>query len=370
MSWAQVKAGDLIELENGYAFKSDEYTEGGHFLMRITNVQQGYISKQNPKYVSLSQQPNLKQFELYEGDMLMSLTGNVGRVGILQTHHLPAALNQRVARIKIKDPRKIDKNFLFAFLNSDKTRESIEKLANGAAQLNVSTKDIKSLTIPLPPLTEQKRIAAILDKADEIRRKREQTIAKLDQLAQSIFVEMFGDQKTNPKCISKRKLGELIKLKSGNFLPATAMHENGVYPVFGGNGVNGYHNEYMFADSKIVIGRVGVYCGCVHVTQDFSWVTDNALYVDEIDKELDFGYLSFALKAAKLNSVSSKSGQPLVSGSRIYPVEILVPPLEQQYLFSERIKLLNAQYPIVKAALNKQTQLFASLQHQAFTGNL
>jgi len=113
MSCEQSTLGDLIELENGYAFKSNEYMDAGHFLMRIANVQQGCISMQAPKFVSIPQHSNLLQFELKEGDMLMSLTGNVGRVGLIEVHHLPAALNQRVARINIKDLSKIDKGYLF-----------------------------------------------------------------------------------------------------------------------------------------------------------------------------------------------------------------------------------------------------------------
>jgi len=70
----------------------------------------------------------------------------------------------------------------------------------------------------------------------------------------------------------------LIKLKSGEFLPATEMAETGTFRVFGGNGINGYHDQYMFEGRQIIIGRVGVYCGCVHVSPPRSWVTDNALY--------------------------------------------------------------------------------------------
>jgi len=86
----------------------------------------------------------------------------------------------------------IDIRFVFYFLKS-KQQFINSTLRSGAAQPHVYAKDIAQMMMPLPPIAEQKRIAAILDKADEIRRKREQTIAKLDQLAQSIFVEMFKD---------------------------------------------------------------------------------------------------------------------------------------------------------------------------------
>ncbi len=230
MSWSTVLLGELIELENGYAFKSEEFTDAGHFLMRISNVQQGYISMQAPKFVSIPHHSNLIQFELSEGDMLMSLTGNVGRVGLIEAHHLPAALNQRVAKVIIKDFTKVDKGYLFSFFNNDDTRAKIENLANGAAQLNVSTKDIKSLPIPLPPLEQQKRIAKILDKASEIKAKGEQAIEKLDKIAQSTFIEMFGEPMLNNKKYKKYRVDKLCKLVRGS-----SPRPQGDPRYFGGN---------------------------------------------------------------------------------------------------------------------------------------
>lgn len=164
MSWKSVKLGALIELQNGYAFKSSEYADDGFFLMRITNVQQGYIQSNNPKYVSIANDSKLKQFILNEGDILISLTGDVGRVGIIKSNHLPAALNQRVARVTIKSKNDLNKDYLFHLLNSEFIRKKIESLGHGAAQLNVSTKDILTIEIPLPPIAIQNNIVTKLDK--------------------------------------------------------------------------------------------------------------------------------------------------------------------------------------------------------------
>jgi type I restriction enzyme S subunit len=78
-------------------------------------------------------------------------------------------------------------------------------------------------------------------------------------------------------------IGESLKLKSGDFLSAANMDTNGKYPVYGGNGITGYHSSYLFENRKIVIGRVGAYCGAVHHTLPYSWITDNALYVAKKD---------------------------------------------------------------------------------------
>ena len=176
---------------------------------------------------------------------------------------------------------------------------------------------------------------------------------------------MFGDP-----AMCKLPLGNLIKLKSGRFLPAKEMVDSGPYSVLGGNGINGFHDRYMFEDSQIVIGRVGVYCGCVHASPPKSWVTDNALYVSEWSPRLRFEYLLHALTHARLNQYASQSGQPLVSGSRIYPVGIVVPPEELQVAFEVRIASSGKLKRLYDAAISKVDVLFEALQHRAFRGEL
>ena len=120
--WKEHTLGDLIEIQNGYAFKSTDYTDSGYFVIRISNVQDGEITLANPRFIKLADK-KLERFILYDGDILISRTGNIGRVGIIQQDQLPAVLNQRVARITIKD-QTADRDFLFRFLLSRTFREN------------------------------------------------------------------------------------------------------------------------------------------------------------------------------------------------------------------------------------------------------
>lgn len=158
-NWRWCRIGDICELMNGYAFKSNQYKDKGVRVIRITNVQDGYIVDNSPKfYPSI---PDIEKYILKEGDLLMSLTGNVGRVGMLQNEMLPAALNQRVACLRLKDER--IKPFLFWYLRCAIYRERCEESGHGMAQLNISTEWIKQEYFPLPPLAEQKRIVAKIE---------------------------------------------------------------------------------------------------------------------------------------------------------------------------------------------------------------
>jgi len=165
--WQTKTLGDLVVVQNGYAFSSKDYSESGHFLMRIGNVQNGYISTADTKFIKLPADGSLQRFVLSEDDILVSLTGNVGRVGVIQESHLPAALNQRVARISIRKDSPATRELLLLFLCSDWFREELIGAGHGTAQQNVSTKDLVEIEIPVPPLVEQQRIVGLLDEAFE-----------------------------------------------------------------------------------------------------------------------------------------------------------------------------------------------------------
>jgi type I restriction enzyme, S subunit len=113
-----------------------------------------------------------------------------------------------------------------------------------------------------------------------------------------------------------------------------------------------------------------VYCGAVHVTKSRAWVTDNALIVEIKSQDLLTEYLAPALAYANLNQYAGKSAQPLVSGSRIYPVEIPVPPVALQRRFAERVAVIGKVKSLYNTDLAKLDALFASLQHRAFRGEL
>jgi type I restriction enzyme M protein len=125
------------------------------------------------------------------------------------------------------------------------------------------------------------------------------------------------------------ELGKIFKLSSGRALTQKNLIP-GSYDVFGGNGINGKHNEYFLEAPTLIIGRVGEYCGTVHITTPKSWVTDNGLYVTKYEKEANQKYLLTVLNYINLNQYSKVGGQPSISQSTIYEIKIPFPPLSIQ----------------------------------------
>ena len=136
---------------------------------------------------------------------------------------------------------------------------------------------------------------------------------------------------------------------------------NGKYPVFGGNGISGYHDEFMFEEPRIVIGRVGAYCGNVHRAKHKSWITDNALYIDQKLQSYSDDYLIYLLRNLHLNQYASQSGQPLISYGRIKDIEIPLPPLSTQKKIAAILDAADAYRQKTKTLIEKYDQLAQSL---------
>ena len=193
----KIKIGDICDILNGFAFKSNKYVEDGIRIIRIANVQKGYIEDNAPVFYPLYCN-EIEKYMLEEGDLLMSLTGNVGRVALLQAEMLPAALNQRVACLRLKSDR-LTKGYLFHILNSDFFEQQCIQTSNGVAQKNMSTEWLKEYQIPLYSRNEQLKITGTLDRLRCIIDSRTNEISMLDDLIKSRFVEMFGDENNSKK---------------------------------------------------------------------------------------------------------------------------------------------------------------------------
>ncbi len=132
-----------------------------------------------------------------------------------------------------------------------------------------------------------------------------------------------------PKSWCWCRLGDLIQIKSGDGLTSTQM-KDGSIPVYGGNGITGYHNDANIHEETIVIGRVGFYCGSVHLTEKEAWVTDNAFISNYSKNYLNRNYLITVLRQLDLGKQQNKTAQPVVSGKKIYPMLFPLPPLAVQ----------------------------------------
>ena len=390
-----IKIGDKVDISNGYAFKSSKYVEQGIRVVRITNVQKGEIQDDNPKFYSSDTKEELKSYLINEGDILMSLTGNVGRVGVFPKEFCPAYLNQRVARIRVKSQDLFQK-YLFYMLNSEFFERDAIFNSSGIAQLNLSTKWVSEYKIPLPPLEQQKKIAAILDAADAYRQKTKALITKYDELTQSLFLDMFGDPVRNPKGWKKVPLKDVIVKIGRGKSPKYSEYETGFWAInqkcIQWGVINPIHkkpilesffldlkNEFKAKKDDVLVNSTGT--GTLGRSSVYNLETDDMIdshvtIVRPILGDVKSIFLSVFFNQKNIQSeiyrtsVTGSTNQIELNKESFSKFQIYLPDLSIQNQFAERVQAIEAQKAQAQASLVQAEDLFNSLLQRAFKGEL
>jgi restriction endonuclease S subunit len=311
--WPMVRLGDVCEIIAGQSPDSKYYNENGIG----TPFYQGK-TEFTKKHIGDPVKWTIQETKIAEkDDILMSVRAPVGPINISITR---ICIGRGLAAIRPSP--KILLCYLFEIL---KLQEKNIKGNGGAVFDSISKKDIESITIPLPPLEVQRETITEIEEYQKVIDGARQVV---DNWKPRIEVDPEWPVV---------KLGEIFKLTSGRFLPQKNQIP-GDYFVYGGNGVSGKHNEYFLEHSTLIIGRVGEYCGAVHITEPQSWVTDNALLANEYFLDVDQIYLSSALKELELNKYAKRGGQPSISQSTICELSIPFPSIEIQQEIAAKIE--------------------------------
>ena len=138
------------------------------------------------------------------------------------------------------------------------------------------------------------------------------------------------------------RLANIIKISSGDGLTSDQMDKSGNIPVYGGNGVTGYHSISNVIKRTLVIGRVGYYCGSIHITPESAWVTDNAFITKFSQENISMSFLYWLLRITNLKENESATAQPVISGRKVYPIVVALPPFEEQHRIVTKVDQLMA----------------------------
>ncbi|MBI9062113.1 MAG: restriction endonuclease subunit S [Marinilabiliaceae bacterium] len=328
------------------------------------------------------------------GNLLIATRMAVGKVAF---NEVELAINQDLKAIYCNT--EVDKNFLFYLLKSKSNY--FNNIATGATVKGIKINHITDIQIPLPALSTQKKIAAILDEADKLRQLNKQLIQKYEALTQSLFLEMFGDPVTNPKRWETTNITELVAkdkwaLKRGPFggaLKKEIFVDKGylVYEQF--HALNNdfsfaryYINEGKFQELKafevkpkdIIISCSGVYLGKLAVIPENAkpGIINQALLkvtLDEDKMRNVFFVFHFTQKNFRETFFNANRGAgipnfPPMTDFKRFP--FILPPIHLQDQFAERVQAIGAQKAQAQQALVKSEELFNGLLQRAFKGEL
>lgn len=309
-------------------------------------------------------------------------------LGKVVISEIDVAINQDLKAVFVKDKETLDVKYLLRFLESNK--ENIASMGKGATVKGITLDQLKAIKIPLQPLAEQRRIASILDQADELRQKRQQAIEKLDQLLQATFIDMFGDPVSNPKGWDKEKMDALMTIVRGGSPRPIENFLGGTYPwIKIGDATKGddlfitktkeaiteegLHKTRLLPEGSVIFANCGVSLGFARILKIQGCIHDGWLAFQDINE--DKIHKLFLLKA--LNSITQyfrdtapDGTQPNLNTAIMKNFELIIPPMDLQLKFIAIVESIVKQKKILETSNIQFFNLFESLQNQAFSGTL
>ena len=380
------RLGDFVEILSGFAFDAANFSDEGDIaLIRIRDVLRGrsntfYRGEYDEKYL------------INEGEILIGMDGEFNRS---RWQSAPALLNQRVCKISSNSQGLADE-YLFHFLPA--ALKSIEDTTSFVTVKHLSAKQIREIEIPLPPVEEQCRIAAILDQAETLRTQRRQALAHLDTLTQSLFLEMFGDPVANDRgWPDSLTLGEVADIASGvtkgrnlegkvtRELPylAVANVQDKSLRLDGVKSIDATEDEiqrYRLRKNDLLLTEGGdpdkLGRGTLWNDELPECIHQNHIFRVRLNTELLTPlFLNWIVGSPRgkkyfLRSAKQTTGIASINMTQLKGFPLLVPPLALQQTFATRIQAIEALKATHRAALTQLDALFASLQQRAFSGEL
>jgi len=392
MSWDLVAIVDTADIINEpvITFEGERpYVATGNLSDCLDNNLELVTFKNRPSRANLTAKP---------GDILIARMQ--GTTKVLEISDSENNLIFSTGFIVLRAGNNLHSRYLYHYLGSETFQNQKDRLCTGATQKAVNNSHFKNLQIPLPPLPIQQRIADILDKADALRRKDHELLKKYDELAEAIFVDMFGDPVKNEKGWELINFNDILDKIEGGWSPVcydrpAQNHEWGVLKL-------GAITKCVYDDSEqkalpknifprefleikkgdLLFSRKNTYdlvaaCALVKDTRAKLMFSDlmfrlilkkDSIITQEYLQKL----LTFKSKRASIQRLAggSSGSMPNISKEKLKSIAIEVPPLSLQKKFTSKLIVIDNLIKTQKNAQINSTSLFQSLLYQAFNGGL
>lgn len=383
-----VKIKDVAKVVTGKTPSTSEPANFGGDIPFITPAELSEDKYLGIPKVTLSEQGAAKLKLVPEKSVLVCCIGSLGKIGIAQQ---TVATNQQINTVCFDSSLVIPEYGYYALA---RLRPKLIAMAPATTVAIVSKSKFEELEIPFPPLAEQKRIAAILDKADAIRRKRQQAIQLADDFLRAVFLEMFGDPVTNPKDFPVGTIRDLVESASYG-TSAKASETEGAFPILRMGNIK-FNGEIDLSDlkfidlsekeqpkylaskgdllfnrtnSKELVGKTAVY------DRDEPVAIAGYLVRVRANKLGNTHYISGYLnsqhgKATLQGMCKSIVGMANINAQEMQDISIMLPPIELQGKYKEIVLSVRDKTKVLEFSKEQQVALFNSLSQKAFSGQL
>ena len=345
--WPLVELGEIAEYVNGFAFKPQDWKQSGKKIIRIQNLT-GTSEKYN--YTDRIDIP--KKYVVKRGDLLISWSATIG---FYIWDDEDAYLNQHIFKVVFSD--KVLKQYLYHLRN--KIIKQITGNVHGIGMLHITKERFEGIKIPLPPLDVQNEIVEQIEAKENSIKHAKEIIKNLERERR-----YFGQSLRKLKDVEWVELGDILTLEYGKPMKEED-RKGGEYPVFGSNGIVGYHNEYLVEGPFIVVGRKGT-AGAVTYSEKNGFPIDTTFYVQLKDRDqTDLKFLYLVMQTLELGKINTQSGVPGLNRNDASKVKIPLPPLEiQKQLVAEAEKeeeIIAANRRLIELMEGKISQVLAEI---------
>jgi type I restriction enzyme, S subunit len=408
-TWQMVPLEDLASDEPnsvvdgpfGSDLKTSEYVETGLPLIRIQNIKPNRFLSKEIRYVSDQKARQLRRHNYRPGDLVITKLGDpCGVACIVPEEAGSGIIVADIVRFR-GNPHRIHHGFLSHFINSSTAIGWIDREAKGTTRQRVNLSNFKRLPVPVPPLTEQQRLAEILDRAEALRDKRRAALAQLDTLTQAVFLDLFGDPAIDTTDWPEPEIASLAAnkpnaIRTGPF-GSQLLHSEFVDSGIAVLGIdNAVQNKFVWARPRFInekkyrqLQRYKVFpgdvlitimgtCGrCAVVPEKIpTAINTKHLCCISLDQScclplyLQACFLQHPKVQQRLGIKERGAVMPGLNMQIIKELRIPLPPLDLQREFARRVTAVEKLKAAYRASLVEMDAFFASLQHRAFRGEL
>ena len=394
MKWPEVEIGSLCRVARGGSPRPinqfmTEDDDGVNWIKISDATASGKVIRSTKERIK--PEGLAKSRAVFAGDFLLSNSMSFGRPYLLE---IDGAIHDGWLVLQDMSPR-LDKAYLYEALQAPSVQSQFHKRASGTTVKNLNAEIVRTVKIPLPPLDKQKRIAGILDEADRVRKKTQALIDKYDELAQSLFLDMFGDPVTNPKGWETKTFADVItgmqngigkgkefygrgeKVANIGDLYKSCDFEPVKYSLLDVNEEEIAKYSLRFGDLLFVrssLKKEGVAVCSFFNSKDTCLFSSFMIKASPDLSRLDPFFLSSQMRAKSYRKLLINAANTAtitnISQPNLKRVPVIVPPLAIQKKFSNSLLELKREQQLTHLELKETDKLFNALLQKAFKGEL
>jgi type I restriction enzyme S subunit len=366
--WEVKQLGELAKLKNGYSFSSSTYTPIGQFkIVTIANVQDGYMDAAASNKIGALPRDLQPHHRLQHSDILISMTGNVGRV--CHVTEDDCLLNQRVGKLV---PSAVDGNFLFLLLSQRAFLAAMAGKAKGGAQGNLSRADIIEYPFPVSlSLAEQRAIANALSDVNALLDGLERLIAKKRDLKQAAMQQLLTGQTRLPGFSGEwvvRRLGEVVQIQKGQLITSSTLLSGDVPVIAGGRQPAYFHATANRYGRTITISASGASAGYVALYEGPIFASDCSTISESSSYCLDFIFYQLLCKQQAIYKAQTGGAQPHIHAKDLCPIQFSFPTVAEQGAIAAVLCDMDAELSALQARRDKTRDLKQAMMQELLTG--